>query len=616
MISVDYADFDLVITRIARGRYLAQVVHSPAGQASAEFRRPFTDTELENFVLRIGRTRTGIRRLESSEMQAAETFGKKLFEAVFQGEVRERLTSCLDQVHHNQIPGLRIKLRLVNVPELANLPWEYLYHTTLRRFIVLSTKTPITRYVDLPRPVMPLSAATPLRLLVMVASPSDYPTLDVDREIAKLRNALRDLESRGLIVMELLKPATLPALEQRLRQHLRLGSVHLFHFIGHGGWDEQAQDGVMLFEDEHRRGHRVSASRLATILHDHESLRLVMLNACEGARTSPTDPFAGVAAALVQQGIPAVVAMQFEITDRAAIQLASVFYASLAVGRSAEAALANARRAIYASGNDVEWGTPVLYLRAPDGRLFDLTVQPHREPEPLPRPPPPPGPENHLPLLVIFFFNLIIAGTLGFIVNSQNASPCVHPFASMLSVGVIILNVIHLAWRTFRPNIGGNTIQVLGLEVSIRALDELHLWKLPNLALWLLAVLSIIAALVLGLSSLSPFRPIEATPVIQSFDVQFPDGSMRSYKPGDVLEITANQQVLVEAITVGQPSTLCAWSAVSGALQPAAGCSTLYSFPPGGEIDSLAVLVQSPCLTRQAFAGLSIIMSPQNSPSI
>jgi hypothetical protein len=370
MAAFDYADFDLEITCIAEGKYRAQVVDSPAGQASIEFTRPFSEMELENFILKIGRTRTGVRRLDSPEMRAAESFGKKLFDAVFKDEVRECLTSSLHQVDREEISGLRIKLRLVDVPELANLPWEYLYHPALRRFIVLSSETPITRYVNLPRPVTPLKITGPLHLLVMVASPSDYPSLDVGGEKTKLTNALGDLERRGLIVIEWLEKGTLSALQQRLRK----GPVHLFHFIGHGGWDEQVQDGVLLFENEQGRGHRVNASRLAAILHDHRSLRLIVLNACEGARNSPIDPFAGVATTLIQQGVPAILAMQFEITDRAAIQLAQVFYESLADGYPAEAALSEARKAIFASSNDVEWGTPVLYLRAPNGKLFDLTT--------------------------------------------------------------------------------------------------------------------------------------------------------------------------------------------------------------------------------------------------
>ena len=55
---------------------------------------------------------------------------------------------------------------------------------------------------------------------------------------------------------------------------------------------------------------------------DHRSLRLAVLNSCEGARATAADPFSGTAQSLVQQGIPAVVAMQFEITDEAAITFA------------------------------------------------------------------------------------------------------------------------------------------------------------------------------------------------------------------------------------------------------------------------------------------------------
>ena len=72
---------------------------------------------------------------------------------------------------------------------------------------------------------------------------------------------------------------------------------------------------MLLLEREKQRGHRVGSQYLGMLLHDHESLRVAVLNACEGARTSKQDPFAGSAQTLVQQGIPAVIAMQFEIAD-------------------------------------------------------------------------------------------------------------------------------------------------------------------------------------------------------------------------------------------------------------------------------------------------------------
>jgi hypothetical protein len=62
--------------------------------------------------------------------------------------------------------------------------------------------------------------------------------------------------------------------------------------------------------------------------------------------------------------------MQFEITDQAAITFAEEFYAATADG---DAALSAGRKAIFAAGNDIEWGSPVLYLRAPDERLFPVS---------------------------------------------------------------------------------------------------------------------------------------------------------------------------------------------------------------------------------------------------
>ena len=144
-----------------------------------------------------------------------------------------------------------------------------------------------------------------------------------------------------------------------LLPRLQRGEYHIFHFIGHGGFDQQAQDGVLILEGSKRRGRPVSGQDLGTLLRDHRPMRLAVLNACEGARTSSTDPFAGTAQSLIQQGVPAVIAMQFEITDEAAITFANAFYGAVAGGYPVDAGLAEARKAIFAQGNSLEWGTPV-----------------------------------------------------------------------------------------------------------------------------------------------------------------------------------------------------------------------------------------------------------------
>jgi hypothetical protein len=213
-----------------------------------------------------------------------------------------------------------------------------------------------------------LPVTPPLRVLAVVADPSDYPRLDVEREWATLRGALGGLQQRGLVHVERLDEARLPVLQQRLRQV----PCHVLHFVGHGGFDTATRDGVLVLEGDDERSHLVSGQDLGVLLHDHRALRLVVLNACEGARASRVDPFAGTAQSLVQQGLPAVIAMQFEITDEAAIIFAREFYSAIADGYPVDASLAEARKALFLAGHVLEWGTPVLYTRTPDGRIFDV----------------------------------------------------------------------------------------------------------------------------------------------------------------------------------------------------------------------------------------------------
>lgn len=363
---IKYIDFDLLIERTEQG-YTARVINSPAGQAKTSFELPFSELELENFLLRVGQTRRAVRRVGSPEIEVAKTFGGRLFEAIFAGELQNCLGSSLDRVQQQEA-GLRIRLRLTDAPDLADLPWEYLFNPKLNRFFSLSTKSPIVRYLDLPEHIYPLEIKPPLRILVMISNPSNEIKLDVEREWAKLQDAVSDLQQRGLVTLTRLEKATLEALQRQLRKE----EYHIFHFVGHGGFNRQAQDGVLLLEDEWGQSREVSGQYLGTLLHDEDTLRLAILNACEGGRTSRTDPFAGVAQSLVQQGVPAVIAMQFEITDTAAITLAHEFYSALADNYPVDAALAEARKAILARGNDIEWGTPVLYMRAEDGRIFDV----------------------------------------------------------------------------------------------------------------------------------------------------------------------------------------------------------------------------------------------------
>lgn len=376
---VEFLDFELRISRGHRKRYPVTVLHSPVGETTGSFVLPFSQTQLDDLrstvqvALLLSRVRT--RATLTPELQKIRIFGGELFNALFSDRVRSVYDSSL-RFALGQNKGLRLKLR-VEPPELACIPWEFLYDPETRQFLALSAKTPLIRYVEWPYGPQTLPVHLPLRILVMIASPEDYPRLDVNGETQRLERSLEYLEQQRLVEVDTMSRATLAALQARLRQN----EYHIFHFIGHGAYDEAHERGVLVMEDDHGLGQQVSGELLANLLGDHFSLRLAVLNACDGAgrsqrATSLYEPFPGVGEALVQgcPGIPAVVAMQFAITDEAALLFTGEFYKALiATGYPIDAAVTEARKAIRVGlRNTIEWGTPVLYMRDPEGILFDV----------------------------------------------------------------------------------------------------------------------------------------------------------------------------------------------------------------------------------------------------
>ena len=367
---MQYEDFDISIEAAGGRTYQVVVLHSPAGEAREMVDFPFDDlklklqlSQLENALLKSsGRS----RREPSKTEQPVLAFGQALFEFLMHGEVGRRYAVSYDRCQQAG-KGLRLKLRIQD-PLLAALPWEFLYDQRFDHYLVLSQRTPLLRYLDLPRPLRPLHVTPPLRMLGMVASPNNLPRLDVAVEKARVEEALRDLRAGGLVELTWLEGQGWRDLQRAMRR----GPWHLFHFIGHGGFDKGQQEGYLVFADRQGEAARMSATNLARLLGDHNPLRVVLLNSCEGGQSSG-DVFSSTASTLVRSGIPCVVAMQYEITDAAAVEFARTFYESLADGLPTETAVSDARKSIaFSRQNSLEWGTPVIFTHAPDGVLFTL----------------------------------------------------------------------------------------------------------------------------------------------------------------------------------------------------------------------------------------------------
>lgn len=313
----------------------------------------------------------------------ARDAGTLLYQALFGPTLRPGIENSLRAIDPQQGKGLRFVIDTTDTPELGRLPWEFLYSPEKDDFLFSDRMKPVVRWLDVDEPTPTLSIAPPLRVLIAFAAPGGLAPLSIGDELARLDEALLPLTRRGLIGITRLEHATL----ERLDEALLTVRPHVLHFIGHG--DFNGGDGLLLLESDtpDRAPDPLTGRRLGVLLRNHlANLRLVFLNSCMGGAVSPVDPFGGIAQTLIRRGVPAVIAMQFAIPDKAAVELSRHFYRYLAAGQPVDAALTSARAFLFARGHEVEWGAPALHMRSPDGQLFAIAppAAPAVVPPPLP----------------------------------------------------------------------------------------------------------------------------------------------------------------------------------------------------------------------------------------
>ncbi|MFV0664115.1 CHAT domain-containing protein [Denitromonas sp.] len=388
---VRYRSMQLRFGRDATGAYALSVPESPAGMHDG------APLALDPAALEAGLWQ-GATTIDGSARRAhadstidallpadatARQIGQILYAALFESPLRECLETSLRGIDPQRGEGVRIVINTTDAPELARLPWEFLYSPAQDDYLCSDRMKPVVRWLDVDGATPTLTVTPPLRLLVAVATPTDRPGLAVGEELAQLDRALAELCAGSVIETHHVDHASL----ERLDNALLTTRAHVLHLIGHG--DFVGDDGVLMLESDTEPGRSapVTGRQLGVLLRNHlGTLRLVFLNSCMGATVSAHNPFGGVAQSLIRRGLPAVIAMQFPIPDAVAVALARHFYRYLAAGQPVDAALNSARAFLYARGEAVAWGAPALHMRTPDGRLFDLTG-PHAAPAATDTPP-------------------------------------------------------------------------------------------------------------------------------------------------------------------------------------------------------------------------------------
>ena len=385
MPAAEYEDFELEIGSdlpVGGGpqQYYGRVIRSPAGEAPKSQVKFWFSAPGELAKLR-GELENAVLEIDEKNRQGPTTRGEQVLRDFGRGVFRSVFTDVpsIQRIYERSkgaAQDLRIKLR-IEAADLAGLPWEYLYDEDDMPGFVSLTR-PIVRYLETAGGVGRMGVKGPLRILGMIADPStsEWPKLNVVKERDRINKGIDALQHEGKVDFQWVPGGTGKDLMKKLLE----GEWHIFHFIGHGGVEEAlpgaGASGFVVMVDEDGKPVKKFASDLAMMLTGaRRSMRLIVLNCCESARINVGDRFGNPAIGLMKTGwLPAVVAMQFPITDGAAISMSEGFYAALAGNRPIDDALTLARKFIQEKSR-VEWGIPVLYMRSSDGRIFDVEAQ-------------------------------------------------------------------------------------------------------------------------------------------------------------------------------------------------------------------------------------------------
>lgn len=395
-------EFHLSVTPIRDNDYLVRTEHVAPGVPLAEEQVTwYVDDWLTEASLLMGDPVMGL--LQSRAMNGASypggrspaatedppanlvAFGQRLFNALFQGTIRDSWMMAQGIAQH-QHHRLRFRLGLKGT-QLHRLPWEVLYAGD--RPLATGTDVIFSRYhssfsvlrshLTLPKHHN-ADPNQPLKILLVLAAPSDQEVLALKQEAEHLRQELRtvaDENSNQVIELTILEQ---PGREQ-LTQALEHNDFHVLHYAGHS---DLGAAGGSLYLVNHKTGltEVMSGDDLAGLLVNN-GIRMAVFNSCRGVytATSSNHPAEGnLAESLVRRGIPAVLAMAERIPDNVALNLSRLFYRNLKQAYPLDLSLSRTRQGLISSyGSDkLYWALPILYLH-PE---FDGFLQPASGPSP------------------------------------------------------------------------------------------------------------------------------------------------------------------------------------------------------------------------------------------
>jgi hypothetical protein len=296
---------------------------------------------------------TILRGLESGKVSLHDlvSFGSTLFNFLFTGAIRDLYRSLISSTEG------KVRITVASpLPELVILPWELMCDAHLDyfpRFLSNQSNVLVNRSLRMfNRSVVQAEnlADDELRILLVTANPIDTAMLDLRMEEHLLTFSINQPPSiSNNVHVKTLHDADINQLDDTITNF----NPHVLHFAGHGGYDRDSQLGFIILcsQDGRKRPDFVNCFRFSDILRRSKSIKLVVLNNCFGAHQGLAFALSGVAQSLNASDIPAVVSMQFAISDTTAHAIVLNFYRLLLREKMAvEECVANIRRYLFING--------------------------------------------------------------------------------------------------------------------------------------------------------------------------------------------------------------------------------------------------------------------------
>ena len=291
-------------------------------------------------------------------------FGEQLFTLLVRGKIA---------AIYNRLPNSHVRLQIYSDrPDLQAIPWEYIqrpgaipgpdaFRSVVRVIPTIGVDAPVPRRLD-----------GSIRMLFVYAEPPRGPSVGWPRIKESVEKQFKNQpQLRDKFVLSVVEGAT----SANFKEAFIGAQFDILHIVCHG---QLAADGTasLLFQSvKGDAGDQISAPELANFLKD-KGLALVVLSACNTSAGDFSKEFATIAQTMVANGIPAVVANQFEIQNSIAASFANAFYAELRDSGDVDLATTKGRVSLNFGTNlpnneaSIDWGIPTLYRHLGAAKVF------------------------------------------------------------------------------------------------------------------------------------------------------------------------------------------------------------------------------------------------------